>query len=889
MLTATPDADVAHYFDVASRMLAGDVPYDEVYFEYPPGALGVVLLPRLIADDVGGYARAFAAWAALAELVTLLGVLGLVDALLGRRCHRARRTAALAFLALTACLGLTPLLRLDAFVAASLVWGLRLALGRRHAALGDALLAAGAVLKLAPLLVVPAVLLVAWRRDGPAAALRHAARFALASALLIAPFALVVGADLGSFLAFHAERGLQVESGLGSLLVLLHALAPFGLQSAHDHGAVHLVHPIADALATATPWLAASGVAAVLLLHARRSARPDDPLAPRRQGVEGALLSLLAALLLGKVLSPQFLVWLLPLIAALVPTRRGGERVFWLALAASALTWLGYPVLEQPLANLHGAAALVVVARNAILLALIGIGLRGARVDDGGDSPATWSVGGRPRGALAILPWLLFAAWLVATNLYPVLDVDIWFHLRVGRDILLSGEVPRVDVYSATAAGRPFVAHAWLADVLLARIHDLTLGDALPWLRVWAVGMTATALLLAVPEEERWGLPSFLLTTLGLYLISAHAAVRPYLLSIFFASLVALSLEVWRRRRSWLHLAGVVPLVGLWANLHGAFLLAPALLLVAAAGAALQRRLGGGVDERPLSGRDALSLVAVALASCLAALLNPYGLDLYAHVGAMFFENRYIHERVGEWMPSLSPLHANGPWYWLQLAFAGALVAGLLARARRLPVVDALLAAAVLALWLKAVRFAPYLVVFGLPIAVRALGAAARDLAPRLLQPRPWVATSLAGTLLFLAVALGVGYRSDARVPLGLGVERPLTAVGLHHLRQSGARGAVFNDYEDGAYLVYAGPPDLFPVIDGRIDVYGAELVEEYFSARESGEALRAYLERHRVTAALFTRPDSAPLAAALRAWPDWREVAAGPGFVAFSRGGVTP
>src|SRR6266705_894221 len=71
--------------------------------------------------------------------------------------------------------------------------------------------------------------------------------------------------------------------------------------------------------------------------------------------------------------------------------------------------------------------------------------------------------------ALAAAVRLLFLTWIVVLDFRPVTNNDFWFHLRVGEDILATGAIPHVDVYSLVQ-GQPFVEQGWLAAVVLALV-----------------------------------------------------------------------------------------------------------------------------------------------------------------------------------------------------------------------------------------------------------------------------------------------------------------------------------------------------------------------------------------------------------------------------------
>ena len=154
------------------------------------------------------------------------------------------------------------------------------------------------------------------------------------------------------------------------------------------------------------------------------------------------------------------------------------------------------------------------------------------------------------RGEAAALAALAFL--LLALNLTPITNNDLFLHLKTGEMILKTGSVPRVDDYSALARGRPFIAHEWLAGVLFRLVqvvagwNGLILLKPLAAIAVAAL-LYATARLLGAP-------PVVALPALAFVMILAAARFmeRPHIFTylIVAISLLLLALRrIGRRRR----------------------------------------------------------------------------------------------------------------------------------------------------------------------------------------------------------------------------------------------------------------------------------------------------------------------------------------------------
>jgi len=338
------------------------VPYRDFAVEYPPGALPAFALPSLAAPagDFGRYERLFEG------LMLLCGAAAaaLVGLVLARGAAGPLRLAAGTLLAGFAPLALGPVVlsRFDlwpALLAAAAV--VAVAAGRSR--LGAGLLGAGVAAKLYPAVLLPLVVAHAWRREGPRAALSSAAVAAGVAAAAFAPFLAVSPGGVWASLSGQASRPLQIESAAASALLAAHQAFGLGLTEVSSHGSDNLGGALPDALAAAQSLLGAAVLAAIWIGFARGPATTDRFL----RFAAGAVC---AFVVLNRVLSPQYLIWLF----ALVPLVRGrrGLAAGGLFLGAMVLTQLWFPYRYIGLVyGLDPRASWLVFARDLLLLALL--------------------------------------------------------------------------------------------------------------------------------------------------------------------------------------------------------------------------------------------------------------------------------------------------------------------------------------------------------------------------------------------------------------------------------------------------------------------------------------------------------------------------------------
>jgi uncharacterized membrane protein len=345
----------------------GRVPYRDFFLEYPPGALAVFLPPRIVANG-DRYIDAFKVLMALCGAATLVLAVLLLVRLGASRRHVWIATALLALSPLA--LGPISLNTYDGFPAlltlgalASLVWGWDLlALG----VLGFATAA-----KLYPVLLLPVALVFVWRsRGGRRAALAFTVAVVVAAAIVV-PFLALAPHGLGESFRAQAGRGLQLESfGSQALVAADHA----GVYSATVvHRTRHaisydLVGGFPDALTTLGSFLQALAIGAATFLFAR--GRADG-----QRLTVAAAASVAGFLAFSRVLSPQYVVWLVPLVVLV------WSPLVWTLVGAAlvlAQTWFFH---YGTLVGLSDRNWLVLV-RDLLLVAVFVLLLRAAAKDE---------------------------------------------------------------------------------------------------------------------------------------------------------------------------------------------------------------------------------------------------------------------------------------------------------------------------------------------------------------------------------------------------------------------------------------------------------------------------------------------------------------------------
>ena len=360
----SPIIDTPVYQGYGEKMLDGEVPYRDFAVEYPPGALPVFVLPALAAEEDYGSAFELVMWicagAAIVFLTTTLSALGADSA----RLFAATALAGLAPL----LLGSVVLSRFD-FWPVALTGGAlaALVLGRDHLSLG--VLGAATAAKLWPAVLLPLVVVWLYRKRGKREALVGLGVFVAVIAVILLPFLILSPGGLAHSLTTQLGRPLQIESLGSSLLLAAHQLGLYAPRVVSTHGSQNLSGALPDAFVALQTVLQAAALVAVWIAFARGRTERERLLC-------AATASVVAFVAFGKVLSPQFLIWLIPL----VPLVAGGTGVIacWLFAAALLTTQIWFPHRYWDVVDLR-AVGLLVLLRDLLLVALFAVLLRAIR------------------------------------------------------------------------------------------------------------------------------------------------------------------------------------------------------------------------------------------------------------------------------------------------------------------------------------------------------------------------------------------------------------------------------------------------------------------------------------------------------------------------------
>jgi hypothetical protein len=211
---------------------------------------------------------------------------------------------------------------------------------------------------------------VIWQahRVGLRPALRGAVAAIAIAALVFVPFAIITPSGTWYFMAYNLRRPPQIESMAASAFLAMHTAAGTSVRVVHNYGSVGLSGRGPAALGVALAIVLAVLVVACAVWCARLLAR-SHPSRDVEILIAGAAATMVALTVTGKVLSPQYMIWLLP-VAVLVPGRYGRAALATM-VAAMLLTQAFFPLNYWDLIQLHPHEIVLLTVRNLTLVGLL--------------------------------------------------------------------------------------------------------------------------------------------------------------------------------------------------------------------------------------------------------------------------------------------------------------------------------------------------------------------------------------------------------------------------------------------------------------------------------------------------------------------------------------
>ena len=405
-----------------------------------------------------------------------------------------------------------------------------------------------------------------------------------------------------------------------------------------------------------------------------------------------------------------------------------------------------------------------------------------------------------------IAEWLVIVALLFTFFGYfavKVWDIDFWWHIAAGRNILENGAIPSTDpfgVYDADSVlGQTILKSEWLGQVMLYEVFRWFDLDGIILFRAGLLTLCLAIVYLRCRLAGAAGFFGLGITALAGMAIMQHTGERPQLFSFLFMTLIFLLLDRFMAngRRWQLYCIPLVML--LWSNTHGAAVLGEATLGLFGAGYIMEKRLASGRFNTP----ETRLMVLVVGLSAVVLLLAPNGFTTLQHIVAL--ESNPIRDRTSEYASPLEMWQA-ALFYWVFISIALLSLPGFVNRSYwkqgALVLVMGIIS-------LTGYRYIPFFVLLAAPYVAASL--------ERLLHRfNPNAVTVNLSVLLITLSFLGYGFKQGRVFQHGI-VENKFPAGAVAFIKANKLGGKIFNTMNWGGYLIWNLADAITVFVDGRM------------------------------------------------------------------------
>ncbi len=442
---------------------------------------------------------------------------------------------------------------------------------------------------------------------------------------------------------------------------------------------------------------------------------------------------------------------------------------------------------------------------------------------------------------------LLFLYGLLTTQKINLVTADLGRHLKNGELVLKggAGKIWQENFYSYTYPDYSFLNHHWGSGVIFYLIQHLF---GFTGLSVFFTLLTlATFLIFFRLAWKNSGFnPALLAGVIVLPILASRIEIRPEAFSYLLAGIFWWILSESRKKRGLIWLLPVLELI--WINLHIYFFLGFFIIGVFFLEELVSRNLS---RLRDLSIVGGLSLVA--------SFVNPagikgvfYPLQIFKGYGYRLFENQTVWflDRLVKYPPSL----------YFKIAFGALALSWLYVfwKRKKISISNFLLTIFFSFLGWTAVRNFTLFGYFCLPVMVANLGGGKEGSERKETTIESFTVGSAAISLLVVLFLLNPVYW-QGKIALGLGLEKS-TLGAVEFFQKEKLAGPIFNNYDNGGYLIYFLYPREKVFVDNRPEAYPKEFFEEtYIPMQEQEKKWAEQDKEYNFNAIFFYRNDLTP------------------------------
>ena len=477
---------------------------------------------------------------------------------------------------------------------------------------------------------------------------------------------------------------------------------------------------------------------------------------------------------------------------------------------------------------------------------------------------------------------LPFFILLLKSFLFPLPLLDFWWHLKMGKVILDTGSIPRVDQFSFTAAGKIFIVQNWLAEILFYLTYK---AGGYPLL-IFSNALFLICVLIPIFHLCRKASSHLWASVFAACLVAVciPCNMRPQIFSyIMFAVYYWVVLSYCSGKRDWV--LSLPLLMVLWANLHGAFVLGLGLLALILCGESICSLLNDSHQD-VIKGKQLVKLAVVFALCLIATLANPEKFGVYSYILTVMNDPSSRHFVV-EWQPPVISSLQGIVQFYIPF-FITALV--LMLSDRRPRLTEMMLFSGFSVMGLTSTRNAVWFLLVSAPILARYLPSvhwsSVFGLPRQGMRSKPTLPVqnthgerepallnfAIAGLALVVATVqspwlqlrLHPGSLLDSKTPVGA----------MDYIERHSLTGNIFHPQAYGDYLIWRLWPKQRSFFDGRVHLFGESLVQVYqqiYNDTHGEELLEHYGIRYLLLSKVEKEPESKRMIDRTRQSRNWK------------------
>lgn len=408
-------------------------------------------------------------------------------------------------------------------------------------------------------------------------------------------------------------------------------------------------------------------------------------------------------------------------------------------------------------------------------------------------------------------------ALLVISQINTVLDPDLWCHFKTGEYIVKNLAIPQADIFSYTLGNQPWIDHEWLSQILLYFVFSKFSWVGVNVLKAAVISLCFFIPLFFIASKYKRIVYAVFFILLSILALGYRSSARPEMFSYLFLCVFFCTLEDGKRLY-------ILPFLQvLWANMHGYFILGPALIFLYFIG----ELISGNIKK-------AERLGAVFVMAGLVCLINPYfykGAVYPIRVLTDAFSGYRTHaHNIRELMMPVSFGFKRYAFFWIFAILSSLTFLLNLKKARMghgLVFLGTFLAS------YAAIRNMPFFIFTAMPLAVINLNEAKST--KNIIEKRYYAASILiiSATVYFF---ISNGYymftgQAEFRKTESKMAESLMPAGACDFLESNKIKGRIFNSIDAGHYIAYRFYPEKRVFVDTRTELYKREFYQAYQKA----------------------------------------------------------